>query len=125
MAAAATEREAGSRANQEYDVTSRCNLGLVFLLIELQINKIETSYITIHKVYYFGGPVRSQSPHGPNDTSWDIALVLMEEFFLKGSHPPSLVVRSGPSVLYLHQIFLQLADYVIICHQSILQPEII
>ena len=74
--------------NREYDVTSRCNLGLVFLLIELQINKIETSYITIHKVYYFGGPVRSQSPHGPNDTSWDIALVLMEEFFLKGSHSP-------------------------------------
>ena len=56
-------------------MTSGCNLDLVLLRIGLQINEIEASYITIHKVYFifwgpfkFGGPVRSHGPHGPRDT---------------------------------------------------------
>ena len=53
-------------------MTFGCNLGLVLPQIELQINEIEASYITIHKVYFkfwesfkFGGPVRPHNPHGP------------------------------------------------------------
>ena len=55
-AAAAAERKARSQAidNQEYDdVTYECNLSLVLLQIGLQINEIETSYIIIHKIYFY------------------------------------------------------------------------
>jgi len=55
------ERRRGRRAegsasrtidNQEYDVTSGCNLDHVLLRIGLQIKEIEASYIIIHKVYF-------------------------------------------------------------------------
>ena len=40
-------------------MTSGCNLDLVLLWIELKINEIEASYLTMHKVYIiFKGPFK-------------------------------------------------------------------
>ena len=52
--------------NREYDVTSGCNLDLILLRIELQINEIEASYITIHRyTLYFEALCGLKDSKGP------------------------------------------------------------
>jgi len=67
-AAAGAERNTMSRTidNREYDVICGCNLGLILQRIELQINEIEASYITIHRyTLYFEALCGLKDSKGP------------------------------------------------------------